>query len=599
MNRVIFLGAKKNDRKNYFLPINRVTIYSDKLTETSENYYNINAVFRKMNFEKMSKTDIEEGSWFLTGEKESINKALAEIVQLLNGRSDKIITISKLRSTDADYREDSLNERLKPEVNFSTITEYSILIISCLAVILCIFLETDIFIYLTNGYSIADIAKKIVVKKVLSIFIFLNLVFFCLSVFVKTIHFTREYFIESLMLLLGLGICTFIMIQIIQFRKLNGNSLKMKKEKRLSFVCVYILKVYLLFSLFPALSTFSTLIVETTKYFFQSSNTQSSNIGLFYPYYIGNNEQDSGLGKIADILSANRSILETIPYEDRFLVDTVTYDGNDGWKRAVFIDTNYLKHHTIYDVNHKKIEVKSVDSRETLIIPKSIKTKEKRIKELFQKSTDSEPHVEIAENNISLPVYQIKRSTIEGDNFFICVVPENRLLTIFPNIIGGMGDQDGLKVLLKGKSAETYYRELLPCLEEKGISDNLPAMFEVREIKKAKLHVYEGNLIVYLSQNLYLLGILFLLLYYSIFLFIKINQREYFVKRVNGYTTCSTYRSYYLIFIIENILVLVWSFLVSNSSENYIGTAVFILLCNIVMSWLSLRMIERNQKNGG
>lgn len=596
VNRVIFLGAKKNDRKHYFLPTNRITIYSDKEFETNERYYNANAIFREMNFKKMSKTDVKEGTWFLIGKKKNIDSVLSEIVSLLNRNSNEQFSISKLRSSDVDSREDSLKERVKSDFSLATITKFSIVLISCLVVVLCICLEKRIYTYLSYGYSITEISKKILLKKVLFSFIVILSFFYGISLFIKTVYFTKEYLLKSLVLLFTLIICTFVMLLIIQYRLLNGGLSGVRREKKFSFICVYVLKLYLLFSIFPALSAFSTLFEESTKYLFQTNTTQESNVGNFYPYYIGNNEKDSGLGKIDDILSVNRSILEVIPYEERFLVDTLTYDGNESWKRAVFIDTNYLKHHTIYDINHKKIEIKVNDSRETLIIPKAIKSKEKSIKRLFKNSTDVEPNIKIAENNLSVPTYQAKRNKIEGSDFFLCVVPENRLLEMFPNIIGGMGNYDGLKVLLNDQSAEEYYKKVLPLLDEKGISDNLPAMFDVSEIEKAKIYVYSGNLILHLAQNLYLLGILFILLYYSIFLFIKINQREYIVKRINGYTAFATYRSFYLIFGMESILILFWAFMSSNSSENYLGTSLFILICNVIVSLSSLRLIEKNQR---
>ncbi|MGH1833232.1 hypothetical protein ABE871_17470, partial [Enterococcus gilvus] len=119
------------------------------------------------------------------------------------------------------------------------------------------------------------------------------------------------------------------------------------------------------------------------------------------------------------------------------------------------------------------------------------------------------------------------------------------------------------------------------------------------EVEEAKIRVYSGDMILYVVQNLYLLSILFLLIYYSVFLFIKINQRAYFIKRINGYSTLSNYKFFYLIFCIESLFILSWSFKISDFNENYMGASVFILFCNTVVSWISLKRIEVDQVNGG
>ncbi|MGH1833351.1 hypothetical protein ABE871_18080, partial [Enterococcus gilvus] len=440
INRVIFLGANKNDRRNYFLPINRVTIYSNKSIDTYESYHNANIIFRRSNFQKMTKADAEEGTWYLSGDPKNVKETINEIVDYLNRNQGNQISVKNLKDNHAEYREDSLRDRLKPRVDLSIITDYSALIICCLVVVLCICLEKEIFVYLMHGYSTKATAQKIVLNKLFLLFIIFNVSFCLIATFAPMMYFTREYLIQSIAMLMLFSACTLIFIQILQFRLIRGTSFRSKKERKIYFVGVYLLKVYLLLSLLPALSIFSTLLVESSKYIVQFNRLDDSvkNIGQFYPYYIGNNERESGLGKIDDILTVNEKILKVVPYEDRVLIDTLTYDGNKGWKRAVFIDTNYLKHHNIYDVNHKKIEISANDSKETLIIPNDIKGKERRIKELVDSTIDSDPNVVIASNNISLPTYQTKRSKIKGSDFFICVVPENRLLKVFPNIIGGM-----------------------------------------------------------------------------------------------------------------------------------------------------------------
>ncbi|MBU5477978.1 DUF1430 domain-containing protein [Eubacterium sp. MSJ-13] len=111
------------------------------------------------------------------------------------------------------------------------------------------------------------------------------------------------------------------------------------------------------------------------------------------------------------------------------------------------------------------------------------------------------------------------------------------------NCINGNGSIDSLKIKLKGDSRQTYkkYKKLLKKLK---LEDNLKTMVSVNQDIQRNIAECKSNL----RSTLFTAGIAAIMLSFlyiqSIILNFEINNREYMIKKVNGFSKAKIYYKY-------------------------------------------------------
>lgn len=350
---------------------------------------------------------------------------------------------------------------------------------------------------------------------------------------------------------------------------------------------------------------------------------QNKNYGVFYPLYIGYDEDDLSDGSIKfNSVTANRLypilnkmgslFIDAREYEELALILNKNYKGI----RTITVNNNYLKQYPIYDINHKQVQIEEEESHWIILIPQKYRDRESSIVDFFENNRNIWGKYEQSNYNIKVPEY-LKKQPIkiiwlsDNQNIFsfnpdvfptekysiidpiIEVVTENNSFTSDRNGILGNGGTDPLKIKLIEQDTAITYKTLLPTLRNLKLDDNLKTLVTVNEYMLLKINQLNNEL----KLNLILLGgllvgFLLLIIQHSLVLYSR-YQKTFIVRRLFGLSFIRTYKEFILfiltLWIIQSGTSLL---LVRDFSYSFYFVIMIVVGLELIVSIISIYILE-------
>lgn len=389
-----------------------------------------------------------------------------------------------------------------------------------------------------------------------------------------------ETLIKQLTILLSIPIISLAIIGILQELSFT-NQLHRKNYTKFNFIILYAVKAWLIISAFASVNPLIKLGMDTarglTPYYdgetLVKGMADQNKYAIFYPMTLGNNPLIDSFDQLAAL---DKAIYEPLNKKRALLINLSNlYQPNsvDPATKYAIVNPNYLKHYPLYDRQGKRISVSNCEKKIILCIPKNLAKYQKAFAKTVQSSDKyglgySRPiKVVITDPDKSHNFKSIDTGSNLADQLISVTTSQNNGFNERSIMTGG-GLEESLKVRIHGSVKKTY-ETIKPLLIRNNYYDNYPQLIKLSDVYREDLKMTEGNVVVkWVTISFGLLTTLVLICYVTI-LFFKINHRSIAIKRVNGYSKLLAYRSFWLLALLQ-YLVMIGIVFYSQSADQYL-----------------------------
>lgn len=514
-------------------------------------------------------------------------------------------------------------------VNNLTYIYYLILVILLFFIIYYIFNESKkIGIMKMHGISNLHLWWIIVGKLIIVVFVTTLIVstFFSILVENTTVQFVYDTLINQLLtylFILALSLASYIYLSRIRISQIIKN----RKDTNGIFVLNMILKTVC--SIILVLIGTSILREYVTVHDKQENLKNwehSKDYGIFYPLYIGHDQDDFNNGApkykatismdLYPILNKMGAIyIDARQYEEMSLILNRDYNGIF----SVKVNNNYLQEFPIYDKHNVPVKISKDTENWVLLVPEKYQNREKEIRHFFEgereariKYTEDFLQIEvpndIGDQQIDIiwladnqEIFSFNPEVFKYQNNII-IDPIIEVLTekndfIKDIAILGNGGKDALKVKLINRDVALTYKTLEPELKRLKLDDNLKYLITIDQYILQEIYDLQKNLQVLLLISFGLIVGLIILVTQNLIVFFNKNQHKYVVNRLFGIGFFRTYKDYMLLFSLTWVVQLVICVIVNRGSEiRLLGVAALLIVIELIASIIALIIIERRNK---
>lgn len=530
-------------RKNFSINLENGKIYSTQKYNNSikiPKYSNVDFTVKRISFTKKPKS--REGIFFIQTQN---NIKLEAFYKQLSLNYNKLF--------DTDYSE----KAFRPEMIYSTSDDlmlnnnvYSIVLVLIILQIIIftayIFsFSSDDIVYRLLGFSTRDILRIVFIKQlVYSTFIpmIIGIIFEFVT---KRISIMGKSITAIAVLFIFETIFAYYLLKFINKVSISSLVSSTKWYKYILAVVFSIKGILLgiiLLGIFP-------LVNAQYQYFnntFSSSNQPYDKYATFYPYDQGYNEE---INPSASIKIASQKLYPKMNKDGAIYIDTSAMSKeNSKIMRNADVNPNYLKFNPLYDLNNKKIVVSDAEHKKVILIPLKYKKYERAIREYYRKFYKLKPHIILLKND--QPIYNTEGKRVVGYTYIdIKTLGNNENYNLFTGKV-----DDTLKIPLHSLTPVKLYMKYDRLLSKYNFKDNLPQMIEANSNKQNEKMFLENSKKTLLPMILNVV-VLITISVIMIYLYFAIYGYDYAVKRINGVSYIRRSCNYWLMWIIEIVLL--------------------------------------------
>lgn len=448
-------------------------------------------------------------------------------------------------------------------------------------------------IYRLNGYSTFKTIKTSMGKTL--IFSFFGLIIVdVFSYYVSNLNIDKTIIIKQVSMMIVLYIMSMIIVLIFQYfnfiNQING-----KNYTRLNFIALYIVKsIFITVCLFTLAPLADLAISYYTNVNHSNQYTKQNDYGIFYPYITGNDPEEATLeqGKMLDdnmysYLNSHGAII----YDDSYLKQPIA-----DYLKFIKVNPNYLKEFPLYDTSGHSIHLDN-NSRDVLLaIPvnkaKSTNARISDIKNISKQEIGRVPKIKI--------VYTSKRynngfkSINNGkniSNYVVFVTTSNNSSFVERNIMNGGGPTDGLKIPINS-SPEATYNQFKKRLIQFNYYDNYPQLIRISDYHHENLLMSIGDVTFQVGTISLGFLITLVLVMYVALLYFKNFKRSIFIKKLNGYSNIKAYSYFWMLMIMQYLLILLLMYLRNLFSLITVLTLLIVFIFELLVSLIVVRKIN-------
>lgn len=425
--------------------------------------------------------------------------------------------------------------------------------------------------------------------------------------------------ITTLLIIILLSLISYIYISRI---KVSG-TIKNKKDTNGILVLNYIFKVVCVIALvFMGNYIFERYSEITQKKAVLKNWEISKEYGMFYPFEVGydSDEVKDGLPRttrsidsLYPILNNMGSIfINTRDYEEMTLIQDKNFNGI----RSIRVNPNYLKEFQVLKTDNSPINVAEDEINWVLLVPEKYKKNEDDILRYFKERRKENfnydkgflkseipnnilnQEVKIIWTKSNQEIFSFNPEVFKKENNMIIdpiieVITEKNSLVSDRELILGNGGTDPLKVkLINGDSSHTY-RTLYPKLVKLKLDDNLGYIVNIDQLVLNQIYEIgkEINNLLFISA-IVLIGFLILLIQSLIVFFSKYEQK-FTVYRLFGVGFFSTYKNYFLVFLMTWILQLIIWIVINKDLDFNKYLIILLVAIELIASYITIYLLEK------
>ncbi|MDO4900624.1 hypothetical protein [Actinomyces sp.] len=308
----------------------------------------------------------------------------------------------------------------------------------------------------------------------------------------------------------------------------------------------------------------------------------TNDYGVFFPYYIGDDEQEIDAGGLDTEFTVSRDLYPMLNQAGALYIESSSYEPNyplpdDPMMRSLRVNLNYLARYPVYAEDGQPLEIDPADNSWIVAAPSTLRDQEEHIRQTYYVSRNGSPEIEGAidfDARYGLPVPDDMN---EQDITIIWTAPEQDIFTfnskISPesgntardpiieimtpanSLVGDRlnsitGDPDTALKVYTGGDPESTYNDLLPTLQELDLDDNFKYLVTTSDAQRFELTLDERDLFwatVTMGCSLFALAIL--LGVFATVVFFNSQYRVIAVHRLHGASLARTYSGLFGMFI--------------------------------------------------
>ncbi|MBB4826387.1 bacteriocin-associated integral membrane protein [Sporosarcina luteola] len=406
--------------------------------------------------------------------------------------------------------------------------------------------------------------------------------------------------------------------------KLNA-VLKNRKDTKLIIIFNILLKSILFI---VSILLISSLVDQISKIDYKKAQLtnweQSAEYGVFYPFFVGLDNEDLNKNNGLTTYSAISELYTLLNKSGSLLINTKYYEQNalrlpyEGI-RFISVNPNYLKKFPVISEENKEVVVEEAIQHQILLVPSKYKDKEQVILEYFHKnqldnivyqkdSLQTEVPEQLASPDFRIiwtqdhqKIFSFNPEVFPNENNMIIdpiikVVTEKNSLAVDKHVILGGGATDPLKVRLINNDSLLTYNSLKNTLRELQLDDNLKYLVTINHIIFKQLNdLKQERLVTMLILVSIIICVIFILVQNTILMFN--NQKKLFIVRgLFGVGFINTYRSILYTFLGTWLAQLIITIIFTTISSSIAFIVLALLMIELFMIVLTIIVLENKNK---
>lgn len=470
-----------------------------------------------------------------------------------------------------------------------------------LIIIYCLSISRDLGIYRLLGYSIVSALKKTTMPLLLlgsGIGVIPALI---LAIVNKHYELIWPLISLACLVMVVLGLVIFLIAFILNILPTSRLLIKRTYAKA-TFVVVYVVKgILLTFVLSSALPLGDLMYQSIVANVNDNKSAVYNDYAVFFPTSIGYNQEDL-------INPQNQSkLLNSVVYPDvnkngGILIDTIGISGpNSKMKRQyqlVTVNPNYLRFNPLYKSDGTRVRENEVNKRPSILLAKKYRSNLKlqsQIKQYIYKDLKiNNPRIIYINNNQSI----IDEAGEKVRNYGYIYVRSPKVFDEYGNMFTG-NDRDPLKIALHGKTPQEVYKTKYQALFKKyNLTDNYPQLIRASAIQLNVLQQAEGNIMANIISIMITLVTFLVISISLVYLYFSIFGRTYAIKQTLGISIARSSLGLWLLWVIQIILTVIFTFSSSQVSVSGIVLLIFAIGVDFIVSLVGLKIFSKNSIRG-
>ncbi|WP_251422024.1 MULTISPECIES: DUF1430 domain-containing protein [Lactococcus] len=418
----------------------------------------------------------------------------------------------------------------------------------------------EIAIYALNGMGNWEILLRIYMRSFLFVQLFVGLLN---SIFLlKTFDF--QYLISH-GLLMGLSLLLVILVIGIVSRASLVAQTNNKSFLKRVHVSVYLVKVYIFAA---SVSTSMGIILLLNSSLGLMHKTPLDDYGVFAGWNLGYSEAKD-----------NSIHIEIFKYIENNggLHAAKKLLGHDKLKdyQGVEINSAYLDKYSVRDRENNPIHIDKSTKEAVILVNERYKSKVEEIKKAYNDLLEmqgawfraTEIKLFLMKDKQSIPIFEGeaggvysngKKQELVADIIEVHTV-NNAGVNTYSNMFYG---SNTLGVLIPIKeSAEKTYLEILPSLKKDKLSSNFVSFVPTSKIAEIEVKRFIGEPITWVFMNILAFVLFILMILSTTVIYFKVNKKKLVLSRVQGISYFRTYKTLFILIVIQNFIFLVHSML--------------------------------------
>jgi len=615
-----FLNPSKTQRGDFFL--SNVNTTSKKQTGEILNFGNNSNVMIKTLKDSYKYLPIE-GQYFAEAhDKQTFKNFLNSFVLKINKKYNQSLSIDDFTKSNH-----SSKNHTSSGLMYLTYIYYIVILIILLFLIYYIFNESKrVGIMKIHGVSDIKIWSILIGKLITVSFSILTIVLVIIALFIENtmwefIYKVAIYQMKTYIIIILISLISYIFISKMKINE----AIKNKKNTNEIFILNVLLKIIcsiILISFgFEMLNQYNTIKIKQEN---MKNWTHSKDYGIFYPLYVGHDQEDIANGQRKNTEQINGPLYHTLNNMGAILINATAYEAdnlrlNSDYKgiNSVKVNNNYLQEFPVYDVNNIPIKVSENETTWVLLVPEKYRMKSKEILKFFKQDRrdfkDAEEEFwnkklskDIKKQKIKIiwtknkqdifsfnpEVFKYQNNMIKDP--IIQVITENNSLNMDKSSILGNGSSDPLKIKLIRRDSDATYQKLEPQLKKLKLDDNLRHLITVDQYSLQEIHDLQKQMNTVLIVISGMLAGLLIINIQTVIVSFNKNHQKYTVNRLFGISFIKTYRPYLLLLLVSWVIQVIVCLMMNKGFDvDLLIIASILIFLELICSIFTIIIIEK------